>query len=136
MSTHKVSIWKEGTLLPLRDEFFGPFDDFFQEFANGFFRDFSSVRSLHTRRTYPKVDVFQEDKDLVFHAAVPGMKKDQLSINVENGILTIKGESRQKIKELDKNKPNDCVCGCSFIKELKKIFFHSQVYFARGSSYI
>lgn len=105
------------------DEFRGPFDDLFREFASSFMNDygfdgFGLIKPLENKRTYPKVEVYREGNDLVFNAAVPGMKKDQLSVEIDDGVLSIKGESINKQEE-DKTK-NGRV---SYISELKKSSF-------------
>lgn len=38
-----------------------------------------------------RVDVRQDGHDLVFQAEVPGLKKEDVEITVENGVLTISG---------------------------------------------
>lgn len=38
-----------------------------------------------------RVDVRQDGHDLVFQAEVPGLKKEDVDITVENGVLTISG---------------------------------------------
>jgi HSP20 family protein len=98
----------------IRDEFKGPFDDLFNNMMNRFFGDFGSIRPLDTRRTYPKVDIYKDENDLVFEAAVPGMKKEHLTVDVNDGVLTIKGDTCSDSEESK----------CSqYIKELKKSSF-------------
>lgn len=113
------------TLMPLfgcRDELRGPFDDLFNDVFNRFLADFGNVRSFEYKRAYPKVDVYKEDTNLVFEAAVPGLKKDQVSVEVEDGILTIKGEKTVKLEqgEADDSK---CCTMTPYIKELKHSSF-------------
>lgn len=104
-----------------REEFKGPFDSLFDEVFDRAFGDFHGLQSLNTKRTYPKVDVYREDADLVFEAAVPGMKKEDLSIEFEDSILTIRGETQTKLEELPEN-PKMVLCSL-YIKELKKSSF-------------
>jgi HSP20 family protein len=44
----------------------------------------------------PDVEVYQRNNDLVVRADLPGMKKDDVSIDVTDGALTISGERRQE----------------------------------------
>lgn len=44
----------------------------------------------HTIR--PAVDIFETDESLVLVADMPGVDKERLDINLERGILTLKGE--------------------------------------------
>jgi HSP20 family molecular chaperone IbpA len=42
----------------------------------------------------PPVDIYETDEGLVVMADLPGVDKDQLSIHVDKGILTIEGRTR------------------------------------------
>jgi HSP20 family protein len=46
--------------------------------------------------TVPAVDMFQTDNEIVVKAAIPGVKADDVQINVTGEVLTIKGETREK----------------------------------------
>lgn len=48
----------------------------------------------------PAVDIFEEDGTIVMKAEVPGMKAEDIQVNVENGILTLSGE--RKLENEDK----------------------------------
>lgn len=49
----------------------------------------------------PAVDMYQTDNEVVVKAALPGIKSDEVQINVTGEVLTIKGETRQneEVKE-------------------------------------
>jgi HSP20 family protein len=51
----------------------------------------------------PRVDIFDQDGELVVKADLPGVKKENISLSVENGALLIKGERDDKteVKEKD-----------------------------------
>ena len=40
----------------------------------------------------PAVDIREEDQRYVIHADVPGVNPDDIEVNMEDGVLTIKGE--------------------------------------------
>lgn len=42
------------------------------------------------------VDMYQTDNEIVVKAVIPGVKADEVQINVTGEVLTIKGESRDK----------------------------------------
>ena len=42
------------------------------------------------------VDMYQTDNEVVVRAAIPGVKTDDVQINVTGEMLTIKGETREK----------------------------------------
>ena len=44
----------------------------------------------------PAVDMYQTNDEIVVRAALPGVKADEVQINVTGEMLTIKGEIRQK----------------------------------------
>lgn len=54
--------------------------------------------SLMSGTWAPPVDVVEENDAIVVSAELPGMKKDDIDIQFENGILTLRGE-RQLAKE-------------------------------------
>ena len=47
----------------------------------------------------PKVDVIDRDDELVVHAEVPGVEKDDLDVSVSDNAVTIKGETKREEKE-------------------------------------
>jgi HSP20 family molecular chaperone IbpA len=53
-----------------------------------------------------KVDVGETPNEVFLYVDVPGFKKDEVKLNVENGYLTINGEriSEKREEERDKNK--------------------------------
>lgn len=54
---------------------------------------------LRTGESYgawtPPVDIFEKADNLVLRAELPGMKKDDIDVRIENGVLTLHGERRQ-----------------------------------------
>ncbi len=50
----------------------------------------------------PAVDMYQTDNEVVVKAALPGIKSDDVQINVTGEVLTIKGESKQKEETKEK----------------------------------
>jgi HSP20 family protein len=44
----------------------------------------------------PSVDMYETENDVVIKASVPGMKADDVQINVTGDMLTIKGEIKEK----------------------------------------
>jgi HSP20 family protein len=44
----------------------------------------------------PAVDMYQTDNEIVVKAAMPGVKTDEVQINVTGEVLTIKGEVKEK----------------------------------------
>jgi len=64
---------------------------FFGEFPSNF--DYNNT-------FLPKIDISEDEKNIYFEAEIPGIKKEDINISLEDNILTIKGE--KKLNE-DKN---------------------------------
>ena len=77
-----------------RDEFLTPFSTLFNDFFNNSF-DFLG-KDFFDNGTYPKVDVRDEGNQLIIEAEVPGLKRDQISVEVDGNLLRIKGEKKVK----------------------------------------
>jgi HSP20 family protein len=50
----------------------------------------------------PAVDMYQTDNEIVVKAAVPGVKTEDVQINVTGEVLTIKGEVKEKEEVMEK----------------------------------
>jgi HSP20 family protein len=48
----------------------------------------------HARGFSPAVDVRANEEEIVFTADVPGLKREDLEITLEDGVLTLKGQRR------------------------------------------
>ncbi|HEY7890789.1 MAG TPA: Hsp20/alpha crystallin family protein [Solirubrobacteraceae bacterium] len=55
------------------------------------------------REWSPAIDVVRENGDLVVRADVPGIKPEEVKIEVEDDILTVSGEHEERKEEKDKN---------------------------------
>ena len=51
----------------------------------------------------PAVDVMEDKEAIKFHVELPGMKKEDLKISIDNGVLSIRGERTFKDEEKKKN---------------------------------
>lgn len=66
---------------------------YFEDFANDFFRPFFADNfGMMTAQRPMKVDVRDEGDHFVLEADMPGMKKDDLKVEVNDGLLTISAE--------------------------------------------
>jgi HSP20 family protein len=84
----------------------------FQELANlerELFRDSffplwdKSIESLSNSAWYPAIDI-QEDKDNVtIKADLPGLKKEDIEVSLDNNVLTIRGERQFEEEKNEKN---------------------------------
>ena len=50
----------------------------------------------------PSVDIIEDDKEYLVKAELPEVKKEDVKVTVENGVLTISGERKLEKEEKDK----------------------------------
>jgi HSP20 family protein len=50
----------------------------------------------------PRVDIVETDNDFNIKAEIPEVKKEDVKVSVDNGVLTIKGERKQEKEEKNK----------------------------------
>ncbi len=51
----------------------------------------------------PRVDIVEDKESIGLHVELPGMKKDDIKVLVEDGVLQISGERKQESEEKDRN---------------------------------
>ena len=76
-----------------RDEFLTPFDCMFDRFVENSFPEINKQIGVKpfSGTAYPKVNVYEYDDKVGVIAEIPGLDKKDLSIDVEEGVLTISG---------------------------------------------
>src|SRR5690349_12515271 len=75
----------------------------FSNLIDRFFND-SVARSGGSAYSFvPRVDIIEEDKAFEIHVAVPGVKKDDFKIDVNDNLLTISGERKQTREKKENN---------------------------------
>ncbi len=76
-----------------------PFEEM-QKMIDKFFEEFPRILpTLSTETFVPAVDISETDKSYEFEVELPGMKREDIEIEVNDGILTVKGEKREEKKE-------------------------------------
>ena len=83
-------------LLNMHDELSRFFDDFFGE-------RLPARQSKEGASWIPRVDISENDDEIIVHADIPGMEKDNIKITLTDNVLSISGE--KKI-ERDEKKAN------------------------------
>jgi HSP20 family protein len=101
----------------LRADFEQLFDKPWLPFA---FRRFRNLEK--TAPWAPKIDVFNKDNELIVKADLPGMKKEDVFVTLEEGDLILKGERKEEkeVKEDDFYRA-ECMYG-SFYRRLPLTF--------------
>ena len=61
------------------------------------------TRTVSTARWAPEIDIFEKDNRLVTKIDLPGMKKEDVKVEVTDGHLTISGERRTEAEEKKEN---------------------------------
>lgn len=81
---------------PYRRRMDSLFDDFFGDLFDG-------TRTDLAHGWNPRVDIFEEDDRFVVKAELPGVEKDNITIDVKGRVLTVKGErsDENEVKEKD-----------------------------------
>ena len=51
---------------------------------------------------FPQVDITEDDKEYLIKADLPEMKKNEIKVNVENGVLSVSGERKTEKEEKTK----------------------------------
>jgi HSP20 family protein len=73
------------------------------ELRSRFDRMFGDVTNGHDREWMPAIDIRREDDRIVVHADMPGIKPDEIKIEVVDDALTLSGrhEEQEERKEAD-----------------------------------
>ena len=76
-------------------------------FDDAFTRPFSLMRDGGSTWSSPAIDMYQTDNDVVVKAALPGIKAEEVQINVTGDatapVVTIKGEMKHEEEKKDKS---------------------------------
>ena len=83
-----------GDLCNLQDDFSRMFEGFFERGAR---------QSEDGGVWMPATDIQETKDDVVVSVEIPGMKKDEIKVTVQDNILTIRGEKKQEKEEKDIN---------------------------------
>ena len=76
-----------------RDEFLTPFDKIFDHLMAKQFPTFQDeVGVSFNQGAYPKVNVYEYDDKVGIVAEIPGLDKQNVTVDVEDGVLTISGD--------------------------------------------
>ena len=76
------------------------FDDL--DTLEDFFKGNSSV-ALSKQGFIPPIDMYETEKSVIIETPLPGVDANKISIEVEKGVLTIKGSSERKTEIDEKN---------------------------------
>lgn len=60
--------------------------------------------AFEDRRGFPALNVREDDRQLALEFRVPGMEKENIRLDYNNGVLTVSGERNEEKEEKDKDK--------------------------------
>ncbi|TSA25853.1 MAG: Hsp20/alpha crystallin family protein [Ignavibacteriales bacterium] len=89
MALIKFELFKE--LETLHDRMQRYFDDF-PNFGFNVYENF-----------YPRIDISEDKDNINVIAEIPGIKKDEIKITLQDNILTIEGEKKKESEQKEKN---------------------------------
>ncbi len=90
----------EHNFLSLRDAMNNLFDEsFWSPFDHSLMSNFSK-----SNMGFPKVNISETEKEIVVTANVPGISSEDISVEVNDNILTLSGQMTKENKEEDKDK--------------------------------
>ena len=75
-------------------------------FSSNFLEDFlnSGILASNDKRGLPALNIKEDDKELTLELRIPGLKKEDIQLDYNNGILTLSGEKNEEKEEKDKDK--------------------------------
>ena len=85
-----------GEMVDMRDRIGRLFDEYFGQFP--------AIREDALGRSWaPAVDIYEDKNNIIVKAELPGIKKDDLSIDVKNNVLTLSGERKHEEETTKEN---------------------------------
>ncbi|WP_246060417.1 Hsp20/alpha crystallin family protein [Peptoniphilus catoniae] len=78
------------------------FEDFYNMIDNFFNDEFTPQRAINSASF--KVDIAEDDKGYTVEAELPGFDKEDISISLEEGKLTLVAEKKEETDKSDKSK--------------------------------
>ena len=116
-----TSIIKSNLPAILRREFasspFVSLDNFFEEALRSFPTVNIPTVSALAKSSYPKVNIVEEKDKVIINAAIPGLAKEDINIDIEEDVLTISGSKQEE-------ECTDADCDINYLKrEIHKSSF-------------
>lgn len=85
----------------MRDEFLTPFDSLFDKVISQAFPNFGQEFGVNFfgNSSYPRVNVADTTNSILIEAEIAGLTKRDVSVEYEDGLLTISGEKQSEAEE-------------------------------------
>jgi HSP20 family protein len=75
------------------------FDDDFGNIFEGFFRPMTSNLAEFEKELRPATDIVERENEYLVTTDLPGIKKEDIQVTLDNGILTISAETKEEKEE-------------------------------------
>lgn len=84
-----------------RDEFLAPFDRVFDEVFAAHFPELTKELGVgfFEKQSYPRVDVIDYNNRVEIVAEIPGLSKEEVSVEVQDNVLTISGQKTKSVED-------------------------------------
>jgi len=85
----------------MREEFLTPFDSIFDKVVNQAFPNFGQEFGVNFfgNSSYPRVNVADTKSEVRIEAEIAGLNKEDVSVEYEDGLLTISGDKKTEIED-------------------------------------
>ena len=83
---------------PSREEFMVPFDSLFDDIIQKTMPSFTDEFGINFfgSNSYPKVDVIDHEDRITIEAEIPGLNREEVSVDLEEGVMTISGQKNSQ----------------------------------------
>jgi len=106
LGTHIVTIitskLKEDKMTLIKFEPMRDFDTLHDRIQR-YFDDFSNFGFNMNENFYPRIDISEDKNNINVTAEIPGVKKENIKITLQDNILTIEGEKKKETEQKEKN---------------------------------
>ena len=75
----------------------------FESLSNRLERIFNDFSGDFSNQFHPRIDISEDEKNIYVDVEVPGIKKEDMQLSLQDNILTISGEKKSETKEKNKN---------------------------------
>lgn len=107
--TKEIARKEHREIMKPQKDFLSPFEEMERWFEEAFRRPFFAPSWVPRFRmpdvgvTYPTVDIFEDGTDVIVKAELPGMKKEDIEVNISDDVITISGEKKteEKVEKKD-----------------------------------
>src|SRR4030065_1358191 len=75
----------------------------FESLSNRLERICNDVSGDFSNQFHPRIDISEDEKNIYVDVEVPGIKKEDMKLSLQDNILTISGEKKNETKKKNKN---------------------------------